>query len=78
MDLIFGEWESDAPSEARTAVSLVEHDHDGVPTVALLDASRRPIAESNDVGHAASPDEIQGTMMEMYALSLWRGIRRLL
>jgi hypothetical protein len=77
-DLIFGAWENDAPSEERTAVSLVEHDHDGIQTVTFLDASKRPIAESSGVGHAASPDEFEGTMFEVYALSLWRGIRRVL
>lgn len=70
-DLIFGHWD-----EPRSAVSLIESETEGVPRVTFVDAGERTIAQSRRIEHTLSPQEVNGSELELHALAVWRAVRR--
>jgi hypothetical protein len=71
IDLIMGKWGEGAGAEKRSAVALAYRMLETGPTLMVIDASERPMAESNLVGHVLSREQVIGTPIaeEVFAVA---------
>ncbi len=61
LDFIIGAWGDDSRAADRMAVSLLYREQEHGPELMVVDATDRPVAASDLVGHALTRAEVIGT-----------------
>ncbi len=69
-DMIIGPWGEDAIAEKRSAVGLAYQLTEAGPSLMVIDASTRPVADSPLIGKALSRLQVVGTAMAESAFAL--------